>query len=309
MSWDILGLGAVSVDDFVFVPRYPEPDSKLLVECEERQGGGLTGTALVAAARLGATTAFYGVLGTDDYSRYTITELEREGIDCSPVLVRPGAGPVHSCIIVVSPTGQRTILHSHARVQERTPAETGEDLIARTRVLFVDYTVAASAVRACRVARALGIPTVGDLKGITTDDTLALAGLVDHLIINLEYAKRLSGLDVVEDILAALDNAQRACVVITNGAQGGWWLEHGGQVRPYAAYRVPVVDTTGCGDVFHGVYAACLARRESITACIQQASAAAAVKAMRSGGRAGCPTQPELAEFMADHSPEPLEQV
>jgi sulfofructose kinase len=302
MTWDVLGLGAVAVDDLVYVPHYPAPDTKVLVQDEQRQGGGLTGTALVAAARLGAKTAYFGVLGTDNLSCHTISELEREGVDCTPVLIRAGAGPVHSTIIVDTSNGQRTILHSHAHVQQRGPHEVGEEIIARCKVLFVDYTVSSSASRACQVARQLGIPTMGDLEGTITPETIELAGLLDHLIINLAYASRLSGRNDPEEVIRALDTDGRTCVVVTDGARGGWWRANHGPVHHYSAYTVPVVDTTGCGDVFHGVYAAGLVRGESLPRCMQLASAAAALKATRAGGRAGCPRWDELERFLVDHS-------
>ena len=56
------------------------------------------------------------------------------------------------------------------------------------------------------------------------------------------------------------------------------------------AYPVEVVDTTGCGDVFHGVYAATLARGFDLAARIRWASAAAAIKATACGGQSGIPT-------------------
>lgn len=43
--FDILGLGAVAVDDLLYVDGYPEPDSKTYVVDQDRQRGGLTGTA------------------------------------------------------------------------------------------------------------------------------------------------------------------------------------------------------------------------------------------------------------------------
>lgn len=306
MTWDVLGLGAVAVDDLVYVPHYPAPDTKVLVQDEQRQGGGLTGTALVAAARLGAKTAYFGVLGTDALSRYTITELEREGVDCTPVLIRPGAGPVHSTIIVDTSNGQRTILHSHAYVQQRGPHEVGEEFISCCKVLLMDYTVCASASRACQIARQLSIPTVGDLEGTISPETIELASLLDHLIINLAYASRLSGRNDPEEIVRVLDTDRRTCVVVTDGARGGWWRAHHGPVQHYAVYTVPVVDTTGCGDVFHGVYAACLARGESLPRILQLASAAAAIKATRTGGRTGCPTWIELMRFLTEYSPSNL---
>lgn len=57
VMWDVLGFGAVAVDDLVYLDGYPAPDSKMPVVEEQREGGGLAGTALVAAARLGARVA------------------------------------------------------------------------------------------------------------------------------------------------------------------------------------------------------------------------------------------------------------
>ena len=65
---EILGLGCAAVDDILFLPRYPEADAKVEVRERQRHCGGLTATALVAAARLGARCAFAGRLGTDEGS-------------------------------------------------------------------------------------------------------------------------------------------------------------------------------------------------------------------------------------------------
>src|SRR5258707_15855599 len=81
-SFDILGLGCVSVDDLLYVlGRFPVADTKTRVLNWDRQCGGLTGTALVAAARLGAHCAFAGVLGVDDLTRIVEENFLREGVD------------------------------------------------------------------------------------------------------------------------------------------------------------------------------------------------------------------------------------
>lgn len=51
---DVLGLGCAAVDDLLYVPAYPPADAKVQVRRRESQCGGLTGNALVAAARLAA---------------------------------------------------------------------------------------------------------------------------------------------------------------------------------------------------------------------------------------------------------------
>jgi hypothetical protein len=48
-KYDVLGLGCATVDDLLYVEQFPAPDVKTRVLRSERQGGGLTATALVAA--------------------------------------------------------------------------------------------------------------------------------------------------------------------------------------------------------------------------------------------------------------------
>jgi hypothetical protein len=56
-QWNVLGFGAVAVDDLVHLERNPDPDSKAHVRVHRRDGGWLTRTALVAVARLGVRPA------------------------------------------------------------------------------------------------------------------------------------------------------------------------------------------------------------------------------------------------------------
>jgi len=67
------------------------------------------------------------------------------------------------------------------------------------------------------------------------------------------------------------------------------------------AYRVQVMDTTGCGDVFHGAYASALVRGLELPERIRFASAAAALKATQPGGQAGIPSRAAVEEFLAGH--------
>src|SRR5690348_17831501 len=108
-SYDVLGLGCVAVDDLLYVDSYPPPDAKVQVRRRERQCGGLTGTALVAAARLGSRCAYAGVLGPDDDSRFVLDTFRREGIDLSYIALEPEARPIRSIIIVDETSRTRTI--------------------------------------------------------------------------------------------------------------------------------------------------------------------------------------------------------
>ena len=68
------------------------------------------------------------------------------------------------------------------------------------------------------------------------------------------------------------------------------------------AFSVNVVDTTGCGDVFHGAYTLAITRGMNAMESARFASAAAALCATKLGGRAGIPTSAELEQFLQNAS-------
>jgi sulfofructose kinase len=95
--------------------------------------------------------------------------------------------------------------------------------------------------------------------------------------------------------------AHTACVV-TAGERGCWYMsrETGDAVRHQPACRVQVVDTTGCGDVFHGAYAAAIVRGENVPRAITVATAAAGLKATQPGGRRGIPDWEAVARVIQE---------
>jgi sulfofructose kinase len=301
-GWDVLGFGAVAVDDLVYVDQHPPPDTKMPIRAQQRQGGGLAGTALVAAARLGAKVAYCGVLGDDELSRFTLEELEREGVDCTPTLHNPQARPHHSVVIVDLSTGHRSILYSDDRVMEPELRNITPDLVGNCRVLFVDHTAIGAGLRAVELAHAQGIPVVGDFERAGDSRLPDLMRQIDHLILGLQMSRKTTGEIEPTAVVRALSRADRACCVVTAGERGCWYSEYGGEVRHFPAFRVQVVDTTGCGDVFHGAYAACVARGEGVSRAIRVATAAAGIKATQPGGRSGIPDLATIEDFLRRHS-------
>src|SRR5205807_295501 len=110
-----------------------------------------------------------------------------------------------------------------------------------------------------------------------------LLDLVDHLIVSRAFACKLTGKQDAADAVERLWSPQRQVAIVTCGEQGCWFRAAGGPVRHQPAFAVAAVDTTGCGDVFHGAYAALLAQGVALPERIRFATAAAALKAMRPG--------------------------
>ena len=89
--------------------------------------------------------------------------------------------------------------------------------------------------------------------------------------------------------------------MVTLGDQGCVWLE-AGRVRRLPAFRVEVVDTTGCGDVFHGAFTYGLACGWDVERNARFASAVAALKCRALGGRTGIPRHDEVVAFLDAHA-------
>lgn len=302
MRFDVLGFGAVAVDDLLYVDEYPAADRKVRVRQRRRQCGGLTGTALVAAARLGARTGYAGLLGDDDLSRAVSDHLHREGIDLSCHVESDEARPAHSTIIVDQTHNTRTIFASLEGTIGADPRLPEADVIRSASVLLVDHHGLEGTLRAVRIAQESGIGVVADFERNPGPPFQELLDAVDHLIVSESFGRELTGAQSAAQAAKELYRGDRKTVVVTCGAAGCWVAASEGEpiAQHFPAFAVPVVDTTGCGDVFHGAYAAALAQGHDLRDRIRWASATAALKASCHGGPPGIPRREAVESFLAE---------
>lgn len=305
-SIDVLGLGAVAVDDILYVDAFPPADAKVPVGFRHRQLGGLAGTALVTVARLGGRASYAGVLGDDELSEAVTAGLAAEGVDLTHLVRRADTRPIHSTIVVAHEATRNIFFDSNGVVgaDERLPTSA---VIRRARVLLVDNFGVAGMIRAAETARAARIPVVADFESDGAAGFADLLGLVDHLILSAGFAERLTRTPDPAEMIARLWGPEREVVAITAGAQGVWYRARDGDRTPrfQPAFRVDAVDSTGCGDVFHGAYALALARGLDVGGRMGVAAAAAAIKATRLGGQAGIPDWATVAAVL-DRPGEPV---
>jgi len=170
-------------------------------------------------------------------------------------------------------------------------------------MVYVDHYGIEGMIRAARIAHAAGATVIGDLERDEWPGFDELLALVDHLIVNQAFALRRTGCADPGTAAQRLGEAGRPTTVVTCGAVGSWWVSaETKKALHQPAFSVPVVDTTGCGDVFHGAYAAALVRGLPVAECVRIASAAGAIKATRPGGQLGSPRWAEVAAFLAERA-------
>ena len=86
---------------------------------------------------------------------------------------------------------------------------------------------------------------------------------------------------------------------ITVGPKGCYDMSEG-TVYHCPVFSIRAVDTTGCGDSFHGAYCYAMAQGWEQHEAIRFSSAVSAVKATRLGGRSGLPTLEAVMQFMEE---------
>jgi sugar/nucleoside kinase (ribokinase family) len=298
--YDIFGIGCATADDFIRVDQFPKCDTKQEIAGEARQGGGLIPTALVAASRMGAHCGYFDILGDDELSRWVVSDLEREGLDTSYIVTRQNARPIHATIIVTA-DGSRTILYStEGRIMQDEDVPSFEQLPPMKALLLDDVNSGAmeGLARTAAGARRTGIPVIADFE---RPPYPPLLDQIDHLIISRNWATAVTGSPSPREALQALWNSERSVVIVTCGSEGAWYMEPGEEPQHQPAFPVDAVDTTGCGDVFHGVYAALLVQQVSLAERVRWASAAAALKATKLGGRPGIPNRTHVEAFLRAH--------
>src|SRR5262249_3169052 len=119
-------------------------------------------------------------------------------------------------------------------------------------------------------------------------------------IISQAFAEKLTGDAKPAQAVAALWRPDRQAVIVTCGEHGCWYRgPNESTATHHPAFAVEVVDPTGCGDVFHGAYAAALARDMPLPERVRFASAAAAIKAMHRGGQAGIPRRAAVERWLS----------
>lgn len=298
----ILGFGAASIDDIVYVDQGLEAGKGRVVRREKDYGGNIA-TALVAVARLGGRAGFIGWLS--DQPDATTTELDRHGVDTSFAPRRPDASPVRSTIIV-APNGERFIAFDDD-VPHGTADTLADDVLAPARVLLIDgYAVKSAAV--VERARALGLAVVADIERSLGPATQRLMDLSDHLVLPFGFARLFTGDGDVAVMLSRLWSQGRSAVVLTDGDRGAYVRQKGDNVLWHVpAHVVTPVDTTGAGDCFHGAYAVALADGQSPLDCVLFATAASAIAVTGPGGRRALPDRQQcLALMRSAEAPVPV---
>jgi len=297
-EWDVIGIGANSVDSVYRLPAYPQPGgayAKMRITRHAVTCGGQTATALATCAALGLRAKYVGSTGNDDNGKRIRDELARRGVDADDTVVCDAANQF-AVILLDAHAGERIVLWDRDERLAAGLRHFPEEMLTSARLLHVDDVDQDAAIRAAAIGRGAGIPVTSDIDRVT-DRTEELVRTVTIPIFAEHIPKALTGEDDPERGLRKLREVQTGQLCVTLGARGAMLLR-GDRLYHEPAFQVDVVDTTGAGDVFRGAFIAAFLHGHAPGEILRFANAAAAVSCTRLGAMNGVPTADEIAAMM-----------
>ncbi|MBT3359088.1 MAG: ribokinase [Rhodospirillales bacterium] len=292
----VVCLGIAIMDQVFAVENLPSGSGKNFAHDFMEIGGGPAATAAVAAVRLGAQTTLWARVGTDTIGGQIVTELSDYGVDVTGVRAIEGCRSTLASVCV-DQTGERGLVSFTDPNLDADPSWLALDIVEKAGCVLADCRWPRGVEAIFGKAREVGVPSL--LDGDLTPDkaVIGLAPLASHVAFSQGGLEQFSDTDDPVQGLRIAAQATDGWVCVTLGEKGAIWLE-GGEPVHQPGFVVDTVDTVGAGDTFHGALAVALAEKQSIPDAVRFASATAALKCTRFGGRAGIPTRAEVDAYM-----------
>ena len=216
------------------------------------RGGGAGANVAAWLARAGAAVTLIGRVGDDAAGRAAVDGLRAEGVDLR-LAVDPER-PTGTCIVLVGPDGERTMLPDPGANAALAAAPLPADA---THLHVAGYALLRPGSRPAARALIAAARDAGATVSIDPSSAAPLAAAhgfldwvagADLLLPNRDEAAVLTGIaDPAAAARALAAHAEE--VVVTLGAEGALWSD-GAAVVHVPAFPVVRADSTGAGDAF-----------------------------------------------------------
>jgi sulfofructose kinase len=295
---DLVGVGLNATDTLVAVEEFPVSGSKVEYRDRAVMPGGQVASTCVACQTWGLSTRYVGKFGDDYGAQLHAQAFKSVGVETQIVTVHDALS-LHN-VILIDKSGDRTVLCQRNENMVLHPGDLKREWIVNARVLHVDGRDTAAATQAAAWAREAGVPVTADLDdpypGI--DDLLVN---VDYLLVNNDFSHRLMDEPNLERCLRRMQVLYGCRVTAATLGEHGVLAWDGKKLIHNAAYHVPVVDTTGAGDIFRAGFIYGMLQEWPLEKQLDFSCGAAALNCMASGARGGIKTVAAVEELMAQY--------
>ena len=292
-------VGSANVDLTFRTNKLPKPGETTFGTDFFQGFGGKGANQAVAAARLGASVAFVGKVGADEYGQAIRRQLEIEGINLQYLGIEPER-PTGIAAILVDAQGENAIVGVPGANLGPTPADVvaagelqraGKILLAPCETMIETLTEAFAIAHAAGVLCILNPSPARELPEELLKNT-------DVCVPNESELRTLSSLptETLEEIAIAanwLRERGPKHVIVTLGSRGALIVGAEGSTH-VPGNPVRAIDTSGAGDAFCGALATYLAEGDSLHDAARRANIVASISVTWAGTQASFPRKPDI---------------
>lgn len=301
----IIVYGSINIDLIMQMKRFPAPGETVITPAYEWLPGGKGMNQAVAAARAGAKVAIVGKVGDDGFGTRALNTMRREGISTSGV-VQSDTLPTGCATIFIDETGESQVVVASGANGDVSSEQLPDDVLKDGNVLLMQMELKEEANwPVLERASKAGATTILNLAPAKSLPREALNHL-DYLIVNRLEAEQIAeklGLKIENDAMKLAHVLSRNCgltCIITLSGNGSVAVE-GDKGWRLPALNVPdVVDTTGSGDTYCGVFAAAIHQKLSLPDAMRRASVAGSLSVRGKGAQTAMPYVDDIAAHLPE---------
>lgn len=289
-AFDIVGFGALNLDELYRVERLLDDDEGEVVFVGAYPGGSAANT-IYALAQLGLRAGFLGAVGDDEAGRIILESFRSVGVDTAGIAIKPKA-QTGRALGFIDTQGRRTLYIEPGANSLLRKADVDLSYVARAKFVHLSSFAAKEqwAIQ-CELVRALAPKT---LVSFTPGAFLARQGLrtlypvlkrTHVLFLNRRELRLLAHADDPEVGARSLLRAGPKIVVVTLGAEGSYVTDGKRAYRVEAPRLRRIVDTTGAGDAFAAGFLYGLFEERELRECAELGAQLAKLAVGQLGGR------------------------
>jgi sugar/nucleoside kinase (ribokinase family) len=295
-SFDVIGVGLAAVDVLWRSPENITQGGKNEVADMLLQGGAPAGTTTSQLGHLGYKSAFLANLGENTLSAIAIEEFKRYGVDADLFNTLPGSAPALALCEINSKTAERTVYYNLSNYRTLRQQDIPLDVLSKAQLIIIDSFELEAMEIILEAVRDTPVRTVLDLEHGSKDTLIRCLKMGTDCILPWEAAQALTDCDNPEAALHMMAEWTQANLLITDGVKGSWaWTKDGILHQP--VFQVDAIDTTGCGDAYHGAYAVGILEGWDLPTRMEYGAWIASNVAKVLGGRTGLPSRESLVNL------------
>lgn len=283
----ILIIGSINVD-FVFdTDRIPKQGETIIGKNFKIFDGGKGANQAIAASRFGAEVDFVGAVGEDEFSTRAINNLQSNGVNIDRVMAIENIN-TGVANIMLNDSDNRIIIVEGANLKIDDSNFNFDSLITTDyKLVLIQSEIPIESIKKiieiCKQKQIKIIYNPAPFKNIEHHFLE-----VDYITPNMTEYEELIQVQSLDALLAG------GVTIIKTCGEDGVQLLSDDLNLIVAAPKVEVVDTTGAGDTFNGVLAACIADSRSIEEAIRLAVKCASHATTKLGAQSAMPQKGEL---------------